>query len=275
MKYYSPVFNIFTDTKYYEFSKYLFIELTANSDFKLQHEFFLSLNDRYEINSTKYWFVVNENIPKYLSSSQALNILLLSFWILSPTEIHLKYKLKSDDSVGLFLDRFLFNKYEGRKTNYTFDDFSEIKTYYTSLIKIFKTNKRLSLALDNTYRACTTYNWKVAFLLLTNALESMFTYSREKGITRRLAKSYACFMTTDKKNRDNLFREFYNLYHESDIQLNEVYNYVSQIFDNPENTYIQSINLGIGAQNPHSNDEFIMIEDLIKTAEIAIELIKK
>jgi tripeptide aminopeptidase len=38
---------------------------------------------------------------------------------------------------------------------------------------------------------------------------------------------------------------------------------------------IESINLGIGAQNPHSNDEFIFIEDLIKSAEIALELVKK
>jgi tripeptide aminopeptidase len=38
---------------------------------------------------------------------------------------------------------------------------------------------------------------------------------------------------------------------------------------------IESINLGIGAQNPHSNDEFIFIEDLIKSAEIALELVSK
>jgi tripeptide aminopeptidase len=38
---------------------------------------------------------------------------------------------------------------------------------------------------------------------------------------------------------------------------------------------IESINLGIGAQNPHSNDEFIFIEDLNKSAEIALELVKK
>lgn len=38
---------------------------------------------------------------------------------------------------------------------------------------------------------------------------------------------------------------------------------------------IQSVNLGIGAQNPHSNDEFIFIEDLIKTSEIALELVRK
>lgn len=38
---------------------------------------------------------------------------------------------------------------------------------------------------------------------------------------------------------------------------------------------IESVNIGIGAQNPHSNDEFVFIEDLIKSAEIAIELVKK
>jgi tripeptide aminopeptidase len=38
---------------------------------------------------------------------------------------------------------------------------------------------------------------------------------------------------------------------------------------------IESVNLGIGAQNPHSNDEFIYIEDLINSAKIALELVKK
>ncbi len=38
---------------------------------------------------------------------------------------------------------------------------------------------------------------------------------------------------------------------------------------------IQSVNLGIGAQNPHANDEFIFIEDLVKSAEIAFELVRE
>ncbi len=37
---------------------------------------------------------------------------------------------------------------------------------------------------------------------------------------------------------------------------------------------IEAVNLGIGAQNPHSNNEFILIEDLLKSAEIALELVK-
>lgn len=38
---------------------------------------------------------------------------------------------------------------------------------------------------------------------------------------------------------------------------------------------IESVNIGIGAQNPHSNDEFVFIEDLINSAEIALELVRK
>jgi tripeptide aminopeptidase len=38
---------------------------------------------------------------------------------------------------------------------------------------------------------------------------------------------------------------------------------------------IPAINLGIGAQNPHANDEFIYLDDLKKSSEIALELMKK
>ena len=38
---------------------------------------------------------------------------------------------------------------------------------------------------------------------------------------------------------------------------------------------IPAVNLGIGAQNPHANEEFILLEDLDKTAEIAKALIRR
>jgi tripeptide aminopeptidase len=38
---------------------------------------------------------------------------------------------------------------------------------------------------------------------------------------------------------------------------------------------IPSLNLGIGAQNPHANDEFIFLEDLEKSFEIALSLIEE
>jgi tripeptide aminopeptidase len=38
---------------------------------------------------------------------------------------------------------------------------------------------------------------------------------------------------------------------------------------------IYALDLGIGAQKPHSDDEFILIEDLVKSAEIALKLIHR
>jgi tripeptide aminopeptidase len=38
---------------------------------------------------------------------------------------------------------------------------------------------------------------------------------------------------------------------------------------------IESVNIGIGAENPHSNEEFILLDDLQKSSEIALELMKK
>jgi tripeptide aminopeptidase len=38
---------------------------------------------------------------------------------------------------------------------------------------------------------------------------------------------------------------------------------------------IEAVNIGIGAQNPHSNSEFIFLEDLDKAFQIALELVKK
>jgi tripeptide aminopeptidase len=38
---------------------------------------------------------------------------------------------------------------------------------------------------------------------------------------------------------------------------------------------IPCVDIGIGAQNPHSNEEFVFLEDLEKSAEIALHLIKK
>jgi tripeptide aminopeptidase len=38
---------------------------------------------------------------------------------------------------------------------------------------------------------------------------------------------------------------------------------------------IRSVNIGIGAQNPHANTEFILLEDFQKAADIALEIMRK
>jgi len=36
---------------------------------------------------------------------------------------------------------------------------------------------------------------------------------------------------------------------------------------------LQTVNIGIGAQNPHANDEFVLLEDLAAVSRIASSLI--
>jgi tripeptide aminopeptidase len=38
---------------------------------------------------------------------------------------------------------------------------------------------------------------------------------------------------------------------------------------------LKAVNIGIGAQNPHANTEFILLEDLQKSADIALEIVKE
>ena len=59
-------------------------------------------------------------------------------------------------------------------------------------------------------------------------------------------------LTLNGKTQDNLlsyflssfkFEEYFNLYHESDLNLNEVYSFATQIFNDPDLLYEQSVNL--------------------------------
>jgi len=212
MIYYSPILSFFTQIDYYEFTRYLYYISKYKSGLEVNHDYFLSEWDKSVISTSPCWLVVNDKAPKYISSSRIYNLFSLSVWTLSPTELEIRYKLKERDGVTLIFDRFMYNGVDKNKNEYELDDLNEIKEYFKSFVKILRTNKRLLLALDSTFRGCTSYYWKVAFLMYAAALEAVLTYSRERGITRRLAKSYACIMSDKNPIRDKLYREFYYLY---------------------------------------------------------------
>ena len=61
--------------------------------------------------------------------------------------------------------------------------------------------------------------------------------------------------------------EYYNLVHESDLALNEVYTYISQIFTSPETFYEQSVNLARHLYNVSTHPK-------IKTGELYVVRLK-
>jgi len=52
-----------------------------------------------------------------------------------------------------------------------------------------------------------------------------------------------------------IFDEYFQLYHDSDLNLNEVYTYVSKIFDNPDSLYMQSVNLAMHLYNQSTHPQ--------------------
>lgn len=81
----------------------------------------------------------------------------------------------------------------------------------------------------------------------TNSLHFVGNKIADEGIS--LSKNT---IVIDHKLEQNLIsyfltpftsEEFYQFYHENDLALNEVYTYVSKIFDNQEGLYEQSVNL--------------------------------
>ena len=68
--------------------------------------------------------------------------------------------------------------------------------------------------------------------------EEVRTSKREFTPTDEMKELLLKFFLTPFKSN-----EYYNLHHDSDINLNEVFAYVSKIFDDPENIYDQSVNI--------------------------------
>ena len=59
--------------------------------------------------------------------------------------------------------------------------------------------------------------------------------------------------------------EYYQLYHESDLVLNEVYTYVSKIFDEPEQLYEQSVNICMSKAPTQKSKAESFILSILKT----------
>jgi len=68
--------------------------------------------------------------------------------------------------------------------------------------------------------------------------ESCSYSSSEMNVTEELKDLLLYYFITPFKSN-----EYFNLYHESDLNLNEVFVYVSKIFNNPDNLFEQSVNL--------------------------------
>jgi len=152
------------------------------------------------------------------SPAETANLVLLSLWLVKPTKTHIAFRFKlgiDPDTSGAgcarLLDRF---QWIPDTTEPAFDtsDLQTAATYYRVLAAVNGAGGRLSDALVLTFSGCVARHWQVALVCFAAAVETVLTFDSSSGITKRLAKTYACLMESEPSRRDAAFIEFRKLY---------------------------------------------------------------
>ncbi|MCU0426755.1 MAG: M20/M25/M40 family metallo-hydrolase [Candidatus Kapabacteria bacterium] len=77
------------------------------------------------------------------------------------------------------------------------------------------------------------------------------------------------------KPEDRVFQEISRAIEKAGLKPNPYVSWGGSDANSFNRRGIKSVNIGIGAQNPHANTEFIYLEDLQKSADIALEVIRE
>jgi len=106
-------------------------------------------------------------------------------------------------------------------------------------------------------------------------IHNIFLDGTKAGGTGLVFNAYWDFEPFTLSKTSEVFTDIYNALHKCGLSPAPVKSLGGSDANSLNARNIQAVNIGIGAQNPHSNDEFILLEDLYKSAEIALQLIKK
>jgi hypothetical protein len=160
-----------------------------------------------------------------------VNLALVALWLVKPTRSHVafRFQLGQEAAAGEKSRSRLFDRFAWvpGATHEEFDDSDPQSTssYYPALRNICCAGSRLNDALILTLTGCWSHQWQAALICHAAAAEALLTCSTARGITRRLATSYACLVETQRACRDAANGEFRTLYSvRSDIMHGRVHN---------------------------------------------------
>jgi len=175
----------------------------------------LSEHHRQSLKRTQYWAIVDgKGVNTSDDASICINTLLLAFQIAGPIKATTFFKFEDYKLVTIIHTQFQHNE-KDTFIRCGIDELKQTSGHYKELFRIYRRNQRLQTAMLYSYYACTTKQWKVAFIFLSAALEAMLTYKptkKDKGVTKRLAKAYACLTEDKKRQRNKGYRQAIKLY---------------------------------------------------------------
>jgi hypothetical protein len=189
-----PLFNFNWDGDQFELAKVGKIQRFQNIPDLSNFNTHLTEFDKDDLRYVTHWLLFEQKDNEVLNESEKINIFLLALWIASPTKTQVKLSLKSSENmhtVSRYLDRFQCN------ISYSIDKIdnellTRINEYIDSIIIIYLPRKRLYNSLLLNLCGNFSISWQVTFICFSSAMEAILTYSEGPGITKRLAKSFAC-----------------------------------------------------------------------------------
>jgi len=168
--------------------------------------------------NASYWLLYEWNDGNLNTTSEIMNLVLLSLWLVKPNrvEVRLKFKVGKNGSEGesgrnRILDRMQWIA-EEENEDFSEEDILAASAYYSAFRNVYKSRGRLSNAMVLTLNGCCAHFWQAALISHAAAVEAILTYSKKPGLTRRLAFSYACLTEKERINRDEAYQKFVELY---------------------------------------------------------------
>lgn len=211
MAFYFPLSEFRMNRDSYQVARGLTIKRTPYDLEKSKVLSNISEYHRLALRRTEFWAVATDPGISPKEASTVINILLLSLWIAGPIRVTTFFKIMDYQTASILHDQFQHNRKDTflECTDALLDRAS---SFYDQLLRIYRKNRRLQTAIVNTYFGCVTVQWKVAFICFSAALETMLSYERGLGITKRLGQSYACLTETKRRSRNRVYRQFIKLY---------------------------------------------------------------
>ena len=168
--------------------------------------------------NSDHWLTFRWIDGEEVSPAEVINLFLLSLWLVKPirSQVALRFEIGRDDAaaektMSRLLDRFAWIQ-GSIDPDISDEDVRKASTYYSELEKLCRARGRLNNAMVLTVSGCWSHGWQTALICHAAAAETILTYATDRGLTRRLATSYACIVASDSAGRDAAFAEFSSLY---------------------------------------------------------------
>jgi len=180
-----------------------------------QFAYVIAQEEQERCRGISHWLNIARSARDKVSPPEHINLFLMALWIVRPTPTHVPFRFGETTSgtkpFARHLDRFQWLRGQANK-DVQDEHIDGLRRALPALRDAYIDGRRLRNALVLTLRGCVSRDWQAAFICFAAAAEALLTYSREPGLTDRLARSYAKLVARSQPAAKRAQEQFKRLY---------------------------------------------------------------